>query len=103
MRGFGLLETGEPNGQWRTVRLAAANTATAESARPLAEPDHPWHVAAPMPGANVNVAVTVALSIDAVNELGIRRSQTGESGAQAPHAPEQTASPTHPNLAAAPA
>lgn len=49
----------EVNGQSRTVRVAAANAAAAEDARPLAEPGNPWHVAAPMPGAIVNVAVTV--------------------------------------------
>jgi pyruvate carboxylase len=51
----------ELNGQSRTVRVAAANAAAAESARPLAEPGNPWHVAAPMPGAIVNVAVVVVV------------------------------------------
>ncbi len=46
----------ELNGQSRTVRVAAAK-GVADDARPLAEPGNPWHVAAPMPGAIVNVAV----------------------------------------------
>jgi pyruvate carboxylase len=53
----------ELNGQSRTVRVAAANAAAAEGARPLAEPGNPWHVAAPMPGAIVNVAVAVVVVV----------------------------------------
>jgi pyruvate carboxylase len=51
----------ELNGQSRIVRVAAANAAAAEGARPLAEPGNPWRVAAPMPGAIVNVAVVVVV------------------------------------------
>ena len=47
----------ELNGQSCTVRVAAANAASLEGARPLAEPGNPWHVGAPIPGAIVNVVV----------------------------------------------
>jgi pyruvate carboxylase len=47
----------ELNGQSRTVRIVRADAATGASARPLADPTNPWHVAAPMPGAIVSVAV----------------------------------------------
>jgi pyruvate carboxylase len=46
----------ELNGQSRTVRVVRADSAAAP-ARPIAEPGNPWQVAAPMPGAIVNVAV----------------------------------------------
>jgi pyruvate carboxylase len=59
----------ELNGQSRTVRVAAANAADAEGARPLAEPGNPWHVAAPMPGAIVSVAVTVGQRVNAGSTL----------------------------------
>jgi pyruvate carboxylase len=59
----------ELNGQSRTVRVAAANAAAAEGARPLAEPGNPWHVAAPMPGAIVNVAVVVGQRVNAGSTL----------------------------------
>jgi pyruvate carboxylase len=59
----------ELNGQSRTVRVAAANAADAEGARPLAEPGNPWHVAAPMPGAIVNVAVAVGQRVNAGSTL----------------------------------
>jgi pyruvate carboxylase len=59
----------ELNGQSRTVRVAAANAAAEEGARPLAEPGNPWHVAAPMPGAIVNVAVVVGQRVNAGSTL----------------------------------
>ncbi|MEZ5640270.1 MAG: biotin/lipoyl-containing protein [Burkholderiaceae bacterium] len=59
----------ELNGQSRTVRVAAANAGAAEGARPLAEPGNPWHVAAPMPGAIVNVAVAAGQRVKAGDTL----------------------------------
>lgn len=37
--------------------------------RPLADPTNPWHVAAPMPGAIVNVAVTPGQRVNAGSTL----------------------------------
>lgn len=59
----------ELNGQSRTVRVAAANAAAAEGTRPLAEPGNPSHVAAPMPGAIVNVAVSVGQRVSSGSTL----------------------------------
>ena len=59
----------ELNGQSRTVRVASADAANAEGARPLADPKNPLHVAAPMPGAIVNVAVTVGQRVSAGSTL----------------------------------
>jgi len=59
----------ELNGQSRTVRVAAAHAGAAEDARPLAEPGNPWHVAAPMPGAIVTVAVAVGQRVNAGSTL----------------------------------
>jgi pyruvate carboxylase len=47
----------ELNGQPRTVRVMRPDAAGAARGRPLADPGNPWQVAAPMPGAIVNVAV----------------------------------------------
>jgi pyruvate carboxylase len=55
----------ELNGQSRIVRVAAATAGVAEGARPLADPGNPLHVAAPMPGAIVNVAVAVGQRVSA--------------------------------------
>ena len=58
----------ELNGQSRTVRVARQGAAAAAS-RPSADPTNPWHVAAPMPGAIVNVAVAVGQRIGAGSTL----------------------------------
>jgi pyruvate carboxylase len=58
----------ELNGQSRTVRVLRADVAQAK-ARPVAEPGNPWHVAAPMPGAIVNVAVAVGQRVAAGSTL----------------------------------
>jgi pyruvate carboxylase len=58
----------ELNGQSRTVRVARQGAAAAAS-RPTADPTNPWHVAAPMPGAIVNVAVAVGQHISAGSTL----------------------------------
>jgi pyruvate carboxylase len=59
----------ELNGQSRTVRVAAAHAEGADSGRPLAESGNPWHVAAPMPGAIVNVAVQPGQRVSAGDTL----------------------------------
>ncbi len=58
----------ELNGQSRTVRVVREGAAAA-GARPVADATNPWHVAAPMPGAIVNVAVTVGQRISAGSTL----------------------------------
>jgi pyruvate carboxylase len=58
----------ELNGQARTVRIARADAGAAR-ARPVAEAGNPWHVAAPMPGAVVNVAVVAGQRVGAGNTL----------------------------------
>ncbi len=47
----------ELNGQSRTVRVLRRDANPAVQARPLADTTNPWHVAAPMPGGIVSVAV----------------------------------------------
>lgn len=47
----------ELNGQSRTVRVQRAGAVGTAAERPQAEPGNPLHVAAPMPGAIVNVLV----------------------------------------------
>jgi pyruvate carboxylase len=47
----------ELNGQSRTVRVVRADAGSAAGGRPVADPANPWHVAAPMPGGIVSVAV----------------------------------------------
>ncbi|MCU0967755.1 MAG: pyruvate carboxylase [Rubrivivax sp.] len=59
----------ELNGQSRVVRVARADGAAAARARPVAEAGNPWHVAAPMPGAIVNVAVTAGQRVSAGSML----------------------------------
>jgi pyruvate carboxylase len=57
------------NGQPRTVRLPRPGAGPAAKARPLADPGNPWHVAAPMPGAIVSVAVKVGQHVSAGSTL----------------------------------
>jgi pyruvate carboxylase len=59
----------ELNGQSRTVRVQSAGAAGSAQARPLADPSNPSHVAAPMPGAVVSVAVAVGQRVSAGNTL----------------------------------
>ena len=59
----------ELNGQTRTVRVARADAGAAAGGRPVAEPGNPWQVAAPMPGAIVNVAVAPGQRISAGSTL----------------------------------
>lgn len=49
----------ELNGQSRTMRVQHADAVTADAGRQTADPTNPLHVAAPMPGAVVSVAVKV--------------------------------------------
>jgi pyruvate carboxylase len=58
----------ELNGQSRTVRIVREGVAAA-GARPVADATNPWHVAAPMPGAIVNVAVAVGQRVGAGSTL----------------------------------
>ncbi|WP_119156027.1 pyruvate carboxylase [Caldimonas tepidiphila] len=55
----------ELNGQSRTVRVARPEAAGAAKGRPTADATNPWHVAAPMPGAIVSVAVQPGQRISA--------------------------------------
>ena len=59
----------ELNGQTRTVRVARADGGPAKAGRPVADATNPWHVAAPMPGAIVNVAVAVGQRVSAGSTL----------------------------------
>jgi pyruvate carboxylase len=47
----------ELNGQSRTVHVQLPDIGKARKGRPTAEPGNPWHIAAPMPGGIVSVAV----------------------------------------------
>ena len=77
----------ELNGQPRTVKLINREKATLENAHPQADENNPAHVAAPMPGLVVSVAVTVGqqvekgdllLSIEAMKmETAIQATQEG--------------------------
>jgi pyruvate carboxylase len=58
----------ELNGQSRTVRVALASNGAAAS-RPQADPGNPGHVAAPMPGAIVSVAVAKGQRVSAGSTL----------------------------------
>ncbi|WP_375138796.1 pyruvate carboxylase [Piscinibacter defluvii] len=58
----------ELNGQSRTVRIALASAGAAAS-RPQADPGNPGHVAAPMPGAIVSVAVAKGQRVGAGSTL----------------------------------
>ena len=55
----------ELNGQTRTVRIARVGVGAAVAGRPVADPANPWHVAAPMPGAVVTVAVVAGQRVTA--------------------------------------
>jgi pyruvate carboxylase len=55
----------ELNGQPRTVVVPRAGAASAQLKREQAEPGNPLHVAAPMPGAIVTVAVTEGQTVHA--------------------------------------
>jgi pyruvate carboxylase len=59
----------ELNGQPRTVRVLRPVAGAAAQGRPLADPANPWHVAAPMPGAIVNVAVQPGQRVHAGSTL----------------------------------
>jgi pyruvate carboxylase len=58
----------ELNGQSRTVRVQRTDGAQAAT-RPVADPNNPLHIAAPMPGGIVSVAVTVGQHITAGSTL----------------------------------
>jgi pyruvate carboxylase len=58
----------ELNGQSRSVRVALTAAGTT-AARPLADPGNPGHVAAPMPGAIVSVAVMTGQRVSAGSTL----------------------------------
>jgi pyruvate carboxylase len=55
----------ELNGQSRTVHVARAGAANAQTQRETAEPGNPRHVGAPMPGAIVTVAVQAGQHLQA--------------------------------------
>jgi pyruvate carboxylase len=59
----------ELNGQPRTVRVARADAGSAAQGRPVADPANIWHVAAPMPGAIVSVAVQTGQRVSAGSTL----------------------------------
>ncbi len=59
----------ELNGQSRTVRVIRPDAGEAARGRPVADPANPWHVAAPMPGGIVSVAVTVGQHVNAGSTL----------------------------------
>ena len=59
----------ELNGQSRTVRVMRPDAGNGVLGRPLADPSNPWHVAAPMTGAIVNVAVAVGQRVKAGSTL----------------------------------
>jgi pyruvate carboxylase len=59
----------ELNGQTRTARIARADGGPAKAGRPVADATNPWHVAAPMPGAIVNVAVAPGQRVSAGSTL----------------------------------
>ena len=55
----------ELNGQSRTVRVQRSDAAAGSASRAVADPLNPWHVAAPMPGGVVSVAVSVGQRLSA--------------------------------------
>jgi len=59
----------ELNGQPRTLRVARADAGAAAQGRPVADPTNIWHVAAPMPGAIVSVAVQAGQRVSAGSTL----------------------------------
>ena len=59
----------ELNGQSRTVRVLRPDAGEAAKGRPVADPTNPLHVAAPMPGAIVSVAVKPGQRVSAGSTL----------------------------------
>jgi pyruvate carboxylase len=59
----------ELNGQTRMVRVLRPDAGEAARGRPVADPANPWHVAAPMPGGIVSVAVVVGQHVSAGSTL----------------------------------
>jgi pyruvate carboxylase len=59
----------ELNGQSRTVRVAKAGVGKTEPGRAVADPGNPWHVASPMPGGIVSVAVRPGQRVSAGSTL----------------------------------
>jgi len=59
----------ELNGQSRTVRVLRPEAGQAAKGRPVADTTNPYHVAAPMPGAIVSVAVQVGQRVSAGSTL----------------------------------
>ena len=59
----------ELNGQSRTVRMLRPDAGAAARGRPVADPTNPWHVAAPMPGGIVSVAVQPGQRVSAGSTL----------------------------------
>ena len=59
----------ELNGQSRTVRVLRPEAGAAAKGRPVADTTNPYHVAAPMPGAIVSVAVQVGQRVSAGSTL----------------------------------
>jgi len=59
----------ELNGQPRTLRVARADAGAAAQGRPVADPTNIRHVAAPMPGAIVSVAVQAGQRVSAGSTL----------------------------------
>ena len=59
----------ELNGQSRTVRVLRPDAGDAAKGRPVADATNPLHVAAPMPGAIVSVAVKVGQRVSAGSTL----------------------------------
>jgi pyruvate carboxylase len=59
----------ELNGQSRTVRVIRPDAGDAAKGRPVADSTNPWHVAAPMPGGIVSVAVKVGQRVSVGSTL----------------------------------
>jgi len=57
------------NGQSRTVRVLRPDDGLGAKGRPAADPGNPWHVAAPMPGGIVSVAVKPGQRVSAGHTL----------------------------------
>ncbi len=59
----------ELNGQSRTLRVLRPEAGKASQGRPVADANNPWHVAAPMPGGIVSVAVQAGQRVSAGSTL----------------------------------
>jgi pyruvate carboxylase len=59
----------ELNGQSRTVRVLRPDAGKGQQGRPVADTTNPWHVAAPMPGGIVSVAVKPGQRVSAGSTL----------------------------------